>query len=70
MMHALILGAIGVAASLAGVVMAWNRVAEFGPRWYPVALVVLAMPQSWLGGQLRVMQLVAHPAASRSDETL
>src|SRR6202030_10127 len=36
MMHALILGAIGVAASLAGVVMAWNRVAEFGPRWYPV----------------------------------
>jgi len=45
-------------------------VAEFGPRWYPVALVVLAMPQSWLGGQLRVMQLVAHPAASRSDETL
>ena len=31
MMHALILGAIGVAASLAGVVVAWNRVAEFGP---------------------------------------
>jgi hypothetical protein len=70
MMHALILGAIGVAASLAGVVVAWNRVAEFGPRWYPIALVMLAMPQSWLGGQLRVMQLAARPAASRPDETL
>jgi hypothetical protein len=41
--------------------VAWNRVAEFGPRWYPIALVVLAMPQSWLGGQLRVMQLAARP---------
>jgi hypothetical protein len=70
MMHALILGAIGVAASLAGVVVAWNRVAEFGPRWYPIALVVLAMPQSWLGGQLRLMQLAARPADSRPGETL
>jgi hypothetical protein len=29
----------------------------FGPHWYPLALVALAMPQSWLGGKLRVMQL-------------
>jgi drug/metabolite transporter (DMT)-like permease len=64
MMHALILGAIGVAACIAGVVVAWNRVAEFGPRWYPVALVVLAMPQSWLGAKLRVWQLQARPADS------
>jgi len=39
-------------------------VAEFGPRWYPVALVVLAMPQSWLGAKLRVLKLQARPADS------
>jgi hypothetical protein len=35
MLHALNLGAIGLAARIAGVVVAWNRVAEFGPHWYP-----------------------------------
>jgi hypothetical protein len=65
MKHALILGAIGLAVSIAGVVVAWNRVAEFGPHWYPLALVVLAIPQSWLGGKLRVMQLAARPANSQ-----
>jgi hypothetical protein len=64
MLHALILGAIGLAASIAGAVVAWNRVAEFGPHWYPLALVVLAMPQSWLGGKLCLMQLGARPAES------
>jgi hypothetical protein len=70
MMHALILGAIGLAVSIAGVVMAWNRVAEFGPRWYPLALVVLAMPQSWLGAKLRLMQLGARPASSQAAGNL
>jgi hypothetical protein len=68
--HALILGAIGLAASIAGLVVAWNRVAEFGPHWYPLALVVLAMPQSWLGGKLRVMQLGVRPAESRAAGNL
>jgi hypothetical protein len=67
MRHALILGAIGVAASVAGAVMAWNRVAEFGPHWYPLALIVLALPQSWLGGQLWVMQLRARTAEARTS---
>jgi hypothetical protein len=70
MMHALILGAIGLAVSIAGVLMAWNRVAEFGPRWYPLALVVLAMPQSWLGAKLRLMQLGARPAGSQAAGNL
>jgi hypothetical protein len=70
MLHALILGAIGLAASIAGVVVAWNRVAEFGPRWYPLALVVLAMPQSWLGGKLCLMQLGARPPESRAAGNL
>jgi len=53
MMHALVLGAIGLAISILGAVVTWNREAEFGPHWYPLALVVLAMPQAWLGGKMR-----------------
>lgn len=57
MMHALILGAIGTLASIVGAVVTWNKGPEFGAHWYPVALVVLAMPQSWLGGKWRELQL-------------
>jgi hypothetical protein len=54
MLHAMVLGFIGFALSILGVVMTWNRTAEFGPRWYPVALVLLALPTAWLGGKLYV----------------
>jgi hypothetical protein len=56
MLHAMILGVLGLAACLAGAIMTWNGGPAFGPHWYPVALVVLALPQSWLGGKLRAMQ--------------
>jgi hypothetical protein len=56
MMHALVLGAIGLAVSILGAAMTWNRTAEFGPHWYPLALVILAMPQAWLGGKVRELQ--------------
>jgi hypothetical protein len=56
MRHALVLGAIGLAACIAGAVAAWNQ-PELGPRWYPLALVALAMPQSWAGGRLSERQL-------------
>lgn len=48
MRHAMILGVVGVVLGLVGVVATWNL--GLGPRWYPVALVVLAIPQCWLGG--------------------
>jgi hypothetical protein len=51
--HAMIGGAFGFAANLAGAVATWNSGPAFGPHWYPVALVVLALPQAWLGGWLR-----------------
>jgi hypothetical protein len=54
--HAVAFGAIGVVLSTAGVVGTWNRGPEFGPRWYPLALVVVALPCAWLGGKLRQMQ--------------
>ena len=57
--HALVLGTIGLAVSIVGAVATWNRGPELGPHWYPVALIVTAIPCAWLGGKLRVMQLPA-----------
>ncbi len=54
MKHALILGVVGTVLGIAGVVATWN--AELGPRWYPIALAVLAIPQCWVGGKIYEMQ--------------
>ena len=59
MQHALVGGAVGLAVSIVGAAVTWNQGPAFGPHWYPLALVVLAMPQSWAGGKLRLMQLPA-----------
>jgi hypothetical protein len=50
MLHVLILGAIGALAATAGTVATWNAGPEFGPRWYPILLVLTALPCVWLGG--------------------
>jgi hypothetical protein len=55
--HALALGVIGLVLSIAGTVSTWNRGPEFGPRWYPIGLVVTALPCTWLGGKLFITQL-------------
>jgi hypothetical protein len=60
MLHALIGGLIGLLLSTVGAVVTWNREPEFGPHWYPLALVVTAMPSAWLGGKLRILQLGKH----------
>lgn len=57
MQHTLALGAVGVALATLGAVVTWNRGPAFGPHWYPLALIALAMPQCWAGGRFRVMQL-------------
>lgn len=51
-LHANVLGGIGTVASLAGAVATWNAGPEFGPHWYPIALVVTALPTVWLGALL------------------
>jgi len=51
--HAMVGGAFGFAASLAGAVGTWNAGPAYGPHWYPVVLVILALPQAWVGGRLR-----------------
>jgi len=55
--HAMVFGSIGVLMSIAGVIGTWNRGPEFGPRWYPLALVAIALPCAWVGGRLRQRQI-------------
>ena len=50
MRHALIGGCIGIVLGTVGAVATWNR--NLGPHWYSVALIVLALPQSWLGAKV------------------
>ena len=57
MLHVWVLGFLGLAVSILGAVTTWNGGPAYGPHWYPVALVVLALPTAWLGGKLRVVQL-------------
>lgn len=50
MRHALILGGIGTALSILGVIVAMQ--VYLGPLWYPLSLAVLTLPCAWLGGRL------------------
>jgi hypothetical protein len=57
MLHAMIGGALGFVVSMVGAVATWNKGAEYGPHWYPLALIVTALPCAWLGGWFRERQL-------------
>ena len=52
MRHVVVLGVIGLLAASAGTVATWNQGPEFGPKWYPILLVVTALPCVWAGGAL------------------
>jgi hypothetical protein len=56
MLHSLVLGAAGFVASVIGAVATWNAEPSFGPKWYPMALIVLAFPTVWAGGKIRELQ--------------
>jgi hypothetical protein len=57
MQHALGGGVVGLGLSTIGAVVTWNKGPAFGPHWYPLALIALAMPCAWAGGKLRETQL-------------
>ncbi|HTP69217.1 MAG TPA: hypothetical protein VMJ35_09975 [Dongiaceae bacterium] len=59
MFHAILGGCIGMAIGVVGAFTQWNN--NFGPHWYPIALVVLALPQSWLGAKLFLRNQSALP---------
>ncbi len=50
MKHAMALGYIGSGLALVGLAATWKL--DLSPKWYPIALVVLAIPQCWAGGRL------------------
>ncbi len=52
--HALVGGAIGMVLATAGAVATWNQ--ALGPHWYPLSLIVTALPSAWVGGKLWVWQ--------------
>jgi hypothetical protein len=52
--HALVGGAIGMVLAAIGAAATWNQ--GLGPHWYPLALVVLALPTAWAGGKIRELQ--------------
>jgi hypothetical protein len=56
MKHALIGGAVGLVLSIVGAVTTWNRGPEFGPHWYPIGLVITAIPCAWIGGRLQALR--------------
>lgn len=56
--HAIVLGAIGFLVATYGYFKMWS--AAIGPAWYPLALIVTAIPCSWLGGVLQQRMLKRH----------
>lgn len=52
MAHALVLGVLGTLSSALGAWANWSKSA--GHEWYPIALIIIALPTCWLGGMLYV----------------
>jgi hypothetical protein len=55
MLHAVWGGVIGLVLGIIGAVTTWNHPA-LGPHWYPIALIVTALPCAWAGGKLAEKQ--------------
>jgi MFS family permease len=49
MRHAIILGIIGIVASIAGTIVGW----DLSAHWYPILLIITSLPCTWLGGKLK-----------------
>lgn len=52
MKHAIILGLVGMVVGTLGAIAAW----DLSPHWYPIALVVAALPSTWFGGKLATLR--------------
>jgi len=63
MQHALLGGFIGFLLSIVGAAVTWNGGPAFGPHWYPLALIVTALPTAWAGGKLHIMRATAERPA-------
>jgi hypothetical protein len=73
MAHVLVGGAIGTVLATVGAVATWDTGPEFGPKWYPVLLIVTAIPSVWAGGRLGIVRRGAELAGtggSQSNESV
>lgn len=50
MQHALFGAAMGVVIAAAGAAATWNK--NLGPHWYPVVLILTALPTGWTGAKI------------------
>lgn len=53
MKHVMIFAAIGFALGTLGAIVMWHE----PPHWYPISLIILGVPCSWLGGKLHTRNL-------------
>jgi hypothetical protein len=53
MRHSMIGGAIGLAMGIIGAIAMWNQ----PPHWYPITLIITALPCAWLGGQIFINKI-------------
>lgn len=50
--HAIAGGFVGLVLGIVGAAVTWKHT-ELGPHWYPLALVLTALPCAWVGGKIR-----------------
>lgn len=60
--HAVALGVLGFVASSLGAYMNWDKAA--GHEWYPIALIIIAIPSCWLGGMIYMKRKPASTATA------
>jgi len=59
MAHSMAGAVLGLAVATAGAVATWNAGPEFGPHWYPLALIATVLPCAWAGASLYLWQIRA-----------
>lgn len=57
MLHAIVLGVLGLIFNVAGSYMTW----QLYPAWYHVVALILVMPAAWVGGRIAERQLADRP---------
>ena len=66
MFHALVGAVIGILVATIGAIVTWNAGPQYGPHWYPIALIVLALPTAWAGGRIREAQIAKAKSSAAS----
>lgn len=65
MLHALILGLLGLIFNIAGTIALW----EMAPAWYHLIALALVMPFAWAGGRIREREIEGSRPVSRMHQS-